>query len=342
MAVGALRKPMRPGRTLPKLHDVARQAGVSTATVSRFVNNPGALAEATAERVRRAIEATGYVPNRIAGSLASQRSRLVAALVPDVAQSIFNATIEAMISELAQDGHLTMLGLTGIDNVRMPQLVEAALGQRVEAIILTGILTDARSRNLLRDAGTTVIETWGLPDEPIDVAVGFSHRDVGREIARFALERGYSQPHLLSARGTRAQERRDGFVVAWLEGKGQAPTEALFDAPTRFGQGRAAFRSLRRLAPMPDLVICSSDWLAQGVLVEAISAGVRVPDELAVIGFGNLALAAEMRPTITTVDIDGALIGREAVEVLRCRARGERVAQRKIDVGFRLIARDSA
>lgn len=333
---------MRPGRSLPKLQDVARQAGVSTATVSRFINNPKALAEATAERVQRAIEATGYVPNRIAGSLASQRSRLVAALVPDVAQSIFNATIEAMISELAVDGHMTMLGLTGIDNVLMPKLVEAALGQRVDAIILTGILTDQRSRALLRDAGTTVIETWGLPDEPIDVAVGFSHHDVGLEIARFALERGYSQPHLLSARGTRAQERRDGFVAAWREAGKPEPAETLFDAPTRFGQGRAAFRQLRKLDPMPDLVICSSDWLAQGVLVEAMSAGVRVPDELAVIGFGNLALAAEMRPTITTVDIDGARIGREAVEVLRCRARGERLEQRKIDVGFRLIARDSA
>jgi LacI family transcriptional regulator, gluconate utilization system Gnt-I transcriptional repressor len=333
---------MRPGRPLPKLQDVARHAGVSTATVSRFINGPDALAEATAERVRRAIEATGYVPNRIAGSLASQRSRLVAALVPDVAQSIFNATIEAMISELALDGHMTMLGLTGIENDRMLQWVEASLAQRVDAIILTGILTDARSRHMLRASGTTVIETWGLPPEPIDVAVGFSHLDVGREIAHFAHERGYSQPHLLSARGTRAQERRDGFVEAWRAAGGRDPTEALFDAPTRFGQGRAAFRALRKLDPMPDLVICSSDWLAQGVLVEAMAAGVRVPDELAVIGFGNFALAAEMRPTMTTVDIDGARIGREAVELLRRRSRGEPIEQHTIDVGFKLIARDSA
>lgn len=333
---------MRPTRALAKLQDVADRAKVSTATVSRFLNRPHVLAEETAERVRRAIEATGYVPNRIAGSLASNRSRLVAALVPDVAQSIFNATIEAMISELALDGYLTMLGLTGIDNVRMPELVEAALGQRVDAIILTGILGDKRSRKLLRESGATVIETWGLPADPIDVAVGFSHFDVGAEIARFALDRGYSRPHLLSARGTRAQERRDGFVDAWRATGRPDPGETLFDAPTRFGQGRAAFRTISELSPRPDLVICSSDWLAQGLLVEAVAAGRKVPDELAVIGFGNLAMAAEMRPTMTTIEIDGGRIGREAVEVLRMRARGEGVRTRLIDVGFQLIARESA
>jgi LacI family gluconate utilization system Gnt-I transcriptional repressor len=333
---------MREVRPLAKLQDVADSANVSTATVSRYLNRTHVLAEDTAERVRRAIEATGYVPNRIAGSLASKRSRLVAALVPDVAQSIFNATIEAMISELALDGYLTMLGLTGADNVRMPELVEAALGQRVDAIILTGILGDKRSRGLLHDSGATVIETWGLPADPIDIAVGFSHFDVGAEMARFALDRGYGLPHLLSARGTRAQERRDGFVNAWRASGHGDPAETLLDAPTRFGQGRAAFRTISKMDPRPDLVICSSDWLAQGLLVEASAAGLKVPDELAVIGFGNLAMAAEMRPTITTIEIDGGRIGREAVEVLRMRARGEEVRSRHIDVGFRLIARDSA
>lgn len=327
---------------MPKLQDVADRAGVSTATVSRFLNSPDVLAPETADRVRRAVEQTGYVPNRIAGNLASSRNRTVAVLVPDIAQSIFNATVETMIAELAADGHMPMLGLTRIDNAVMPDLVRAAVSQRVGAIILTGILTDAASRELLRRNGTTVIETWGLPEDPIDVAVGFSHFEVGAEVARFARERGYVRPHLLSARGTRAPQRRDGFVTTWTEAGGAPPTEMQFDPPTRFGQGRAAFRALRALDPRPDLVVCSTDWLAQGLLVEALAAGVAVPDELAVIGFGNLAVAAEMRPPLTTVEIDGARIGREAVEVLRKRGRGEEVESRSIDVGFRLIVRGSA
>lgn len=330
------------GGRSPRLDEVAGLAGVSPATVSRFFNNPGMVAAATAERIRAAVAATGYVQNLIAGGLASNRSRLVAVLVPDIAESIFNATVEAMVAELSVDGHIVMLGLTGIDNARMPELISAALSRRADAIILTGILTDPRTRDMLHSRGTTVIETWGLPPEPIDVAVGFSHHAVGQDIARFVRRRGYRRPHLLSASGTRAMERRQGFVDEWLATGGDAPSEMSFTSQTRFGHGRAAFRALRALDPVPDIVVCSSDWLAQGLLVEAITAGIAVPDELAVIGFGNLSMAAEMRPTITTVDIDGARIGREAVAVLRRRGAGEAVTQRYIDVGFRLVARESA
>jgi len=329
-------------RSIPKLDDVAKRAGVSAATVSRFLNNPGMVAAATGERIREAVAATGYVPDLIAGGLASSKSRLVAVLVPDVAQSIFNATVEAMVEELSVDGHIVMLGLTGIDNGRMPQLISAALSRRADAIILTGILSNPGARALLKSRHTTVIETWGLPDEPIDIAVGFSHRAVGADIARFVRGRGYRRPHLLSASGTRAMERRQGFIDDWLAAGGETPTEQSFASQTRFGHGRAAFRALRELEVRPDVVVCSSDYLAQGLLVEAMAAGVKVPDELAVVGFGNMTVAAEMRPTITTVDIDGARIGREAVNVLRRRAAGETIAERHIDVGFRLVARESA
>jgi len=327
---------------LPKLDDVARLAGVSTATVSRFVNEPRVVAAATAERIRSAIAATGYIPNRLAGGLASSRSGLVAALVPDLALSVFNTTIDAMVDELSADGEIVMLGLTGIDNSRMASLIEAALSRRVDAIILTGIVEDPALRARLRARHATIVETWGLPDDPIDVAIGFSHRAVGREVARFAHGRGYRNAHLLSATGARATERREGFISEWQALGADAPSVDLIEAQTRFGHARGAFRAMRSLPRMPDLVVCSSDWLAQGLLVEALAAGLRVPDELAVIGFGNLTIAADMRPTITTVDIDGARIGREAIAVLRRREAGEEIAPRTIDVGFRMMVRESA
>jgi len=333
---------MSGGERLPKLDDVARLAGVSTATVSRFVNDPRVVAAATAERIRAAIAEIGYIPNRLAGGLASKRSGLVAALVPDLALSVFNTTIDAMVDELSADGEIVMLGLTGIDNSRMRSLVEAALSRRVDAIILTGIVEDEALRALLGARHATVVETWGLPDDPIDVAIGFSHTAVGREVARFAHARGYRSAHLVSATGARATERREGFIAEWQALGGDAPSEDLIEAQTRFGHGRAAFRAMRSLPRKPDLVVCSSDWLAQGILVEALAAGLRVPDDLAVIGFGNLSIAADMRPTITTVDIDGARIGREAIAVLRRREAGEEINPRTIDVGFRMMVRESA
>jgi LacI family gluconate utilization system Gnt-I transcriptional repressor len=331
-----------PKPPIPKLDDVATRAGVSTATVSRFYNNPAVVAPATAARIREAISATGYVPNLIAGGLASNRSRLVAVLVPEVAQSIFNDTIEAMSTELALDGNTVMLGLTGADNSRMRALIEAALARRVDGIILTGIVTDAQTRERLRQRDVTVIETWDIPDEPIDIAVGFSHFAVGREIARFLLGRGYSRPLLAVANGARARQRRDGFIGEWA-GAGRPPPEVVeVPLPTRFGHARLVWRHLSQMPERPDVVVCGSDVLAQGVIIEAQAAGTRVPDQLAVVGFGNLSIAGDMRPSITTVDVDGARLGREAVSVLRRRAAGERIPQRVIDAGFRLIARESA
>lgn len=335
--------PMKPAKAvIPKLDDVAQRAGVSTATVSRYYNNPAIVAPATAARIREAIDEMGYVPNLLAGGLASNRSRLVAVLVPEIAQSIFNDTIEAMASELSLDGNTVMLGLTGAGNARMPQLIEAALARRADAIILTGIVTDAETRERLRERSVTVIESWGIPEDPIDIAVGFSHQSVGRDVARFLHGRGYVRPLLAVADGVRARQRRDGFLEEWRSTAHEAPTVIDVPLPTRFGHSRLVWRHVAQMTTTPDVIVCGSDVLAQGVIIEAQSAGLRVPDQVAVTGFGNLAITGDMRPTITTVDVDGARIGREAVAVLRRRAAGERIAQKVIDVGFRLIARESA
>jgi LacI family gluconate utilization system Gnt-I transcriptional repressor len=334
---------MKPAKAIiPKLDDVAQRAGVSTATVSRYYNNPAIVAPATAERIRAAIDEMGYVPNLLAGGLASNRSRLVAVLVPEIAQSIFNDTIEAMASELSLDGNTVMLGLTGAGNARMPQLIEAALARRADAIILTGIITDDGTRERLRERAMTVIETWGVPEDPIDIAVGFSHQAVGRDVARFLHGRGYVRPLLAVAEGARARQRRDGFLEEWRTTGHDAPTVIDVPLPTRFGHSRMVWRHVSQMSTPPDVIVCGSDILAQGIIVEAQAAGLRVPGDLAVVGFGNLQVASDMRPTITTVDVDGARIGREAVAVLRRHAAGQRPSERLIDVGFRIIARESA
>jgi LacI family gluconate utilization system Gnt-I transcriptional repressor len=325
----------------PRLDDVAAHAGVSAATVSRFLNNPEVVAEATAVRIRAAILATNYVPNLTAGALAGSRSRLIAALVPDIATSIFNDTIESMIDELASDGNSVMLALTGPDNHRLHAEINMALARRVDAIILTGIVSDAETRERLRAHPVTVIETWGMPDEPIDVAIGFSHSAVGEEMAKFLRGRGYRRPHLVVPRSSRSERRASGFAARWIRDGGTEPTRLDVNIPSHFGQGRLSYRALDDLDHRPDVVVCGSDWIAQGLIVEAQAAGIRVPDQLAVTGFGNLRMAGDMRPTITSVDIDGARIAREVLRVLRARAAGEKIDAR-VDVGFRIIARESA
>ena len=323
------------------LDDVAALAGVSTATVSRFLNSPDMVAAKTGERIRAAVDQLGYIPNLLAGGLASNRSRLVAVLIPQLSGTIFSDIIEAMVAELSAAGYVAMLGLTELPQEQTAHLVHAALARRVEAIILTNTV-DAATRATLRRSGTTVIEIWDLPDEPVDAAIGFSHHAIGRDLARFVRNRGYVRPYVITARGSRAQMRRDAFVAEWIEGGGAMPLESQVPVPTRYGQARGCFAEIRRSAVMPDVVICGSDLLAQGLIVEAMAAGLSVPDDLAIIGFGNTRLAEEMRPTISSVDIDGARIAREVVGIMARRAEGSRETPVRIDVGFRLIARESA
>ncbi|GEO17191.1 LacI family DNA-binding transcriptional regulator [Microvirga aerophila] len=329
-------------RSRATLEDVAALAKVSTATVSRFLNNPGALTASTAERVREAVEAIDYVPNLLAGGLASKRSRIIATLVPSIAESIFNDTIEAMVGALTEDGYMPLLGLTKSNDAHMGELIDTILARQAEALILTGQLTDVFTRERLRRVQITVIETWGLPDDPIDVAVGFSHRAVGEEIARFILDRGYRRPFLVVPDSQRSGLRRSGFVDVWNAAGGAKVTELSMPVPSCFSQGRLVFRRMLEMQRRPDVVICGSDMLAQAIMIEASAAGLRIPDDLAVIGFGNLAVAAAMRPTMTTIDVDGTRIGREAVALLRRRAAGNESESRSIDVGFRIIARESA
>ncbi len=335
-----LRLVAEPARN-PTLDDVAAHAGVSAATVSRFINNPKVVAASTAERIRAAIAATGYIPNLLAGGLASSRSRMVAVLIPHLTDSIFNDTIEAMVEELAAAGTNVMLGLTGVSPARTEELIRDALSRRADAIISSGPLNETTC-DLAQRGPSLFIQIWELPEDPIGLAVGFSHRAAGRDVARFLVSRGYTRPHLVTADGSRARMRSDGFIEEWRALGGGSVTEATVDIPSRFGHARRVFADLRRLDEMPDVVVCGSDYLAQGLIVEAQAAGLRVPDNLAVVGFGNSSIAGEMRPTITTVEIDGARIAREAIAAIRRHGRGEALPERAIDVGFRLIARESA
>lgn len=325
----------------PTLDDVAAKAGVSSATVSRYINNPSVVAAATGERIRAAIAATGYIPNLLAGGLASNKSKMVAVLIPHLVDSMFNDTIEAMASELSAAGLNVMLGLTGVSTRRTAELIHAALGRRVDAIISTGPL-DEQTIELVRRSPALFIQVWELPENPPGIAVGFSHRDAGRDVARFLASRGYRRPHLVTAEGTRADMRREGFLDEWTAHAETPVTEARVSIPSNFAQARRVFADMRRLPDQPDVVVCGSDYLAQGLIIEAQAAGLRVPDNLAVVGFGNSSIAGDMRPTITTVDIDGTRIAREAIAAIRQHFAGERIANRSIDVGFRLIARESA
>lgn len=324
------------------LSDVAKLAGVSAITVSRALNTPDLVSPDTREKVRHAVERTGYVPNLLAGGLASNRSRLVAAVVPTIAGPVFLETIQALTEALAEKGYQLMLGQSGYDNSREDALIDAIVGRRPDGIVLTGIMRSADGRRRLLASGIPVVETWDLTPTPIDMLVGFSHEKAGAATAEFLHRKGYRSPAIVSGDDHRARLRRSGFEEAWKALGGAPALVHHVPAPTTLGSGRAALRELLA-GPVPvDVVACSSDALAHGVITEAQARGLRVPQDVGVIGFGDLAFARDAHPSITTVRIDGTAIGRQAARFIVERAESRPVEHKVLDLGFSLIERESA
>jgi LacI family gluconate utilization system Gnt-I transcriptional repressor len=324
------------------LSDVAKLAGVSAITVSRALNTPDLVTPETREKVRHAVERTGYVPNLLAGGLASNRSRLVAAVVPTIAGPVFLETIQALTEALAAKGYQLMLGQSGYDNSREDALIDAIVGRRPDGIVLTGIMRSADGRRRLLASGIPVVETWDLTPTPIDMLVGFSHEKAGAATAEFLHRKGYRRPAIVTGDDHRANLRRGGFEQAWKALGGAAPRVQHVPAPTTLGSGRAALRELLAGAEPVDAVACSSDALAHGVITEAQARGLRVPQDVGVIGFGDLAFARDAHPSITTVRVDGTAIGRQAARFIVERAEGRPVGDKVLDLGFSLIERESA
>ena len=325
------------------LIDVAKVAGVSPMTVSRALHRPELVTEETREKVREAVRQTGYVSNMLAGGLASNKSRLVAIFLPTIANSIFADTVQALMDRLTQAGYQTLLGLTGYSAEQEEKLLEAVLGRRPDGIVLTGTLHTESSRLRLAQAGIPVVEAWDLSEDPLDMLVGFSHEKVGEATARHLLDKGYKRFSVVSISDPRGL-RRCHSLIAELKRHGieQVPMQVLAP-PATLEAGREGLRQLLEQAERPDIVVCSSDTVAQGVLAEAASRGLNVPTDLAVMGFGDLSSAAQVYPALSTVSVDGKNIGLQVAQALLERfdyPAGSHDPVR-IDTGFTLIDRAS-
>lgn len=319
------------------LHDVAREAGVSPITASRALSNPGLVSAKTIARVRQAVEATGYIPNLLAGGLKSRRSLTVAALVPNIAVAQFLPTVKALTDALDAAGYQLILGQTGYDNAREEALLATMISRRPDGIVVTGLVHAQASRDRLRRSGIPVVETWDLSDRPVDMAVGFSHLKVGSAVAGYFLSKGWRRFGIATGDDQRAAVRREGFISTL----GHDVPTACVPAPSSLALGRQALRDLLRQDPQIEAIFCSSDQLAQGVIEEARARGLRMPQDIAVCGFGDADFAAHMSPSLTTVQVDGAHIGKTAARLLLARCRGEPAAEAVIDVGFRIVERES-
>lgn len=321
------------------LEEVARLAGVSTITVSRALNQPDKVAAGTLEKVNRAISQTGYVPNLLAGGLASKKTRMVAAIVPSIANLVYAETMQYFSKRLNEFGYQVMLGESGYPERSEQSLLSAILSRRPDGILLTGVNHSPECRRLLIGARIPVVETWDLTPTPLDLVVGFSHERIGLEVADFIAARGYRRVGTISASDRRAQYR-EKIMLERLQRHGVTETYRVqIPVPSDMRKGRDGLAELLQRGLGTGVVFCSSDTLAQGALTECLARGLKVPEQIAIIGFGDQSFAADTFPALSTVRIDRPRMGRVAADALLARIDGRPLEEHVIDVGFQIIER---
>ena len=322
----AVRRSPRPSATQAAgLKDVAKRAGVSTATVSRVINGTAVVSEEMRRRVEQSCAVLGYIPNGAARALSTRRTRTIGAVVPTIENDGFARTVFALQRSLQQAGRTLLLANSDYDPAIELEAVMRLLSQGIDGLMLIGGEHDKLLRKHLERKHVPVIEAWTLGDPA--VSVGFANARAASVLADHQLDLGH---------------RRFAVVAGWLENNDRATArvlgvreslrrrglqlqaEWLTGQPYRVGEGRKAARQLLSAeGARPTAIICGNDQLAFGVLAEARAMGAAVPRDLSVTGFGDSDYAEFLDPPLTTMRVPAEEIGRRAAAYLLSRINGE-------------------
>lgn len=324
----------------PTLAHVARLADVSENTVSRVIRNKGFIAEETRKRVLSAIEKLGYVPNRAAGSLASSSSLIIGVLLPSLSNIVFPEVLRGIHAALIETSYQPMIGVTDYDLLQEEKLLTSLLAWQPAAIITTGFDHTDATRRMLENSRIGVAELMDIDSRPIDIAVGLSHRQAGRETARHLMRRGYRKigyvGHDWSA-DRRAHMRYEGLREELAKSGMTLAAENRYAGPSSTPAGRDTLAALlEREGEAPDAVAFSNDDMAVGGFMHCLAAGIAVPERLALFGFNGLEIGQALPRPLSTILSNRFLIGKIAVETLL--ASPQRSSEpRIIDTGFSII-----
>lgn len=339
----------RPHLQSVRMGDVARQANVSPMTVSRALNNPEMVSEDTRARIFAAIEETGYVPNRLAGNLASNRSNTVGLIVPSIKDSIFADTIHAAANTLSAEGYLLLIADSGHSLEEEEKLVAGFLGQRVSGIILHNTIHSKRTRTLIENAGIPVVETGDLLTHPIDISVGYSNFEAAKAMTLHLAERGYKRigfVSLMRERNDRARMRLEGYLAALKELGFDSDPDIMTEVRAGLEHGKQALSKLLEARVKPDAIFFAGDIMIVGAALECQRRNIQVPGEIALAGFDDLDILQHIMPSITSLRLPRAQTGDEAarailqrIENLKANDGDQEVIVK--DLGFEIAQRQS-
>ncbi|MGY4313796.1 HTH-type transcriptional regulator GntR [Bradyrhizobium sp. JR3.5] len=336
------RKQMTPGKI--RLAEVAKLAGVSPITASRFFRNPDALSAGKRARVESAAKELGYVPNLAARALASQRTEVIGVLIPSLTNNVFADVLRGIYDALDGSRYSIQLANTRYSILQEERLLRLFLAQKPAGLIITGINQTADSRRIMETVDCPIVQIMEVGPSPIDMMIGFSHFDAAKAAIAHLLAQGSRRIGFLGARmDPRVQRRLDGYRAAMTEAGLFDPQLIVTTAiPTSVTLGGTLFADLLAKTPDIDAVFCVNDDLALGALFECKRRHMAVPQQMAIVGFNDLEFMASSEPTLSSVRTNRYEMGRNAAMMVIETLEGRRPAEPIVDLGFSVMERQSS
>jgi LacI family gluconate utilization system Gnt-I transcriptional repressor len=303
----------------PKLRDVAKLAEVSEMTASRALRRVGDVSAATRKKVEEAALALGYVPNKLAGNLASRTSNLVGVIVPSLSSFVFPEVLNGISVRLEGSGMQPVTGVTDYDLEKEEAVIRQMLSWRPRGLIIAGLEHTDGARKILKASNVPIVEIMDVDGQPIQHCVGISHVQAGRDMARKLVASGYRKIAFIGTKmpkDFRAQKRLDGFMAGLSEAGLPLCAQQLYTGGSSIENGRALTARLLAEHPEVDCIYYSSDVMSVGGLMHCLAQGISVPGDLALAGFNNLEILKGLPRKLATTDAHRYAIGERAAELI--------------------------
>nr|MDA3857553.1 LacI family DNA-binding transcriptional regulator [Roseovarius sp.] len=305
------------------LRDVSEAAGVSEMTVSRVLRNKGDVSDGTRKRVLEAAKRLGYVPNKIAGALASNRVNLVAVIIPSMSNMVFPEVMTGISQLLEETSLQPVVGLTGYRPEKEEKVLYEMLSWRPSGVIIAGLEHSDASRAMLRASGIPVVEIMDVDGTPVDSVVGISHRRAGQQMAQAIIKAGYRRIGFLGTKmplDHRARKRFEGFTEALAKAGIEIADQEFYSGGSALLKGREMTEEILRRTPDIDFLYYSNDMIGAGGLLYLLDKGVDIPGQVGLAGFNGVDLLKGLPRQLATMDACRLEIGRKAAEIIAARA----------------------
>lgn len=305
------------------LRDVSEASGVSEMTVSRVLRNRGDVSQGTRERVLEAAKELGYVPNKIAGALASQRVNLVAVIIPSLSNMVFPEVMMGINEVLDETPLQPVVGVTNYDPKREEKVLYEMLSWRPSGVIIAGLEHSDAAKAMLKAAGIPIVEIMDTDGDAIDACVGISHRRAGRKMAKAILKAGYRNIGFLGTKmplDHRARKRFEGFTEALAKEGIEIADREFYEGGSALAKGREMTEAMLERTPELDFLYYSNDMIGAGGLLYCLDKGISVPGQVGLAGFNGVELLDGLPRKLATMDACRKEIGRAAAQIIADRS----------------------